>query len=31
MNTTTLVMLALAGVFLVLYLLRRKARLDREQ
>jgi hypothetical protein len=31
MNTTTLVMLVLAGVFLVLYLLRRKSRLDREQ
>jgi hypothetical protein len=31
MNTSTMIFLALAGVFLVLYLLRRKARLDREQ
>jgi uncharacterized protein YoxC len=31
MNTLTMIFAALAFVFLVLYLLRRKARLDREQ
>jgi hypothetical protein len=31
MNTTTMVLMVLAGVFLVLYLLRRRSRLSRDE